>query len=60
MRARGCVVWYFNGVCQVPGKDGGVPGKNGGDGVDTIVARIMADAEIAQDKRSRACKWARR
>lgn len=29
---------------------------------DTIVARIMSDAKIAQEKRDRACKqqWARR
>jgi len=60
MRAKGCVVWYKDGVRQPEIVRGTKSSKRGEDAedVDAQVERIMADAKVAQNKRDRACKQA--
>jgi len=66
MRAKGCVVWYKDGIRQREmtkyAKNRDTKNcKRGEDADDLYVEQVMADAEIAQTKRDRACKqaWSR-
>ncbi|KAF9648188.1 hypothetical protein BDM02DRAFT_3096939 [Thelephora ganbajun] len=59
MRAKGCVVWYKNGVAQCGIQNDTKSSRVAEDAEDRYIERIMADAKIAQNKRDRACKQAR-
>lgn len=67
MRAKGCVVWFMDEVQQVPDPDEPQKSekseksekKQKHEKADPSVAQIMADAEIAQEKRDRVWKQAR-
>lgn len=61
MRAKGCVVWYKDGVRQpeVMRATKSIKREEEAEDVEDLhVERIMADAKVAQNKRDRACKQA--
>ena len=58
MRAKGCVVWYKNGVRQCE-PDEETQRRMAAEAEDLLIEQIMADAKIAQNKRDRFCKQAR-
>lgn len=58
MRAKGCVVWYKDGVQQCEAEGDTNDNEDEEDADDLYVKRVMADAKIAQNKRDKASKQA--
>lgn len=61
MRAKGCVVWYKDGVRQNDPVDDIKSSEDAEDAEDRYVKQVIEDAQKAKDKRERAFKqaWSR-